>query len=247
MRLRRRAGADDAEGAPAGPAVKLALATVALVLAAAPAAVADQSVVAAPVHMYLPADVTMDQGEPLTFKNQDFDRHDVASQGTANGQRLFSAPVTDMGGEIFVEGSQYLTTGDYPFFCRIHPEMVGTLHVTAAGTPVSRPRDTRAPSLSVRVLDSALGRVQRRRKLRLKVRVDEAATVRLTARARGRKLGSAKFEFNAPGAQKLSLRLTKPGRRLMRNSERLRVSVSVVATDEAGNDSSVIKKKRLRR
>ena len=56
-------------------------AAVAAALAAAPAAGADERVVAAPLSSgYVNPDVTIDQGEKLTFFNPDVAAHDVTSK-----------------------------------------------------------------------------------------------------------------------------------------------------------------------
>ena len=107
-----------------------------VLLAAAPAAHADQAIVAGPNSTYLTTSVSMDQGEPLTFYSFDAPNHDVVSHTKgADGKPLFGTPLIGAGESAFVEGSQFLTAGTYHFFCSIHANMQGNLTVTSAGTP----------------------------------------------------------------------------------------------------------------
>src|SRR5438132_65115 len=117
--------------------VAVALATA---LACPALAWADKTIEAAPPYRFVTTDVTMDQGERLTFHNGDTVTHDVtATQNGSDGQPLFKTPPVDGGKEAFVEGSQYLTAGHYEFICSIHPNMKGMLTVTSNGTPQPRP------------------------------------------------------------------------------------------------------------
>src|SRR5829696_5302604 len=107
---------------------KVATTTAAAMLLAAPAAIADEEIVGSTPNRYSNPQVTIDQGERLTFRNTDIANHDITSEqtGDVNG-RLFATPLVGRGESSFVEGSQYLTTGSYNFFCSIHGEMKGTI------------------------------------------------------------------------------------------------------------------------
>jgi plastocyanin len=119
-------------------------ALVALFTGVTPGALADQEVVAGPgaaTTGYANPKPTMAQGEKLTFTNNDIGiRHDVtAKKEGSDGKPLFKSD-TIGSGSAFVEGSQYLTTGTYDFYCTIHPgTMTGVLTVTSDGTPKPRP------------------------------------------------------------------------------------------------------------
>ena len=136
----------------------------------------------------------MDQGERLTFRNTDVAGHDVTARDPGpDNKPLFATPIIGAGESAFVEGSQYLTPGAYPFLCSIHPQMTGTLTVTGAGTPVPRPApgtpavaDTTRPVTSARVSSRRLRVVRRARAIVATVKVDEAATVTLRAVSRPR-------------------------------------------------------------
>ena len=222
-------------------------------MAAAPAASADQRIVAAPVNQYATPNVTINQGEALFFRNLDLSQHDVvAQQNGPDGKPLFSTPLIGAGAEAAVEGAQSLVAGRYEFFCTIHRNMHGTVSVTSAGSP--RPggsggADAEAPAVQVRILDSSASKVKRTRRLRVRIRTNEAARVELTATTRrGRRpVTVARGSHELPGARSatISLALTRTGRRAVRAGRTLKVAS--VARDRAGNQGSATTQRKLRR
>jgi plastocyanin len=213
----------------------------------APAASADERIQAAPANRYTTPTVTMDQGERLTFQNLDVVGHDVNSNRLGpDGRRLFRTPVIGPGNETFVEGSQYLTAGSYGFYCSLHPEMEGTLNVTGAGTPATRPADTAPPKTSVALRSRRVRSVRRARRLVVRVTVNEAATVALTASARGRTVARGSVSLGGPGSRSRALSLTAAGRRAFRSGRRLAVTISARAVDRAGNARTARARRTLR-
>ncbi len=88
----------------------------------------------------------IDQGEVAQFQVTGSTHNVTAIQAGPDGQALFRSP-TISGGSTGVQGTQYLSAGDYTFFCTVHPTtMQATLHVTANGAPQARP----SAQLSVR-------------------------------------------------------------------------------------------------
>ena len=231
-------------------------------LALAPAAYADQRIQAGPPNRYINPNVTMAQGERLTFANFDIQSHDVTSTSG-----LFSTPLIDAGEEAFVERSQHLTTGQYPFYCSIHLDMRGTITVSSAGTPVPRPgggsggggaggggggaSDRTAPRVSLKVRGTRLGRVRASGRLRVEVKVDEGAKVGLsaTARVRGKNvtLAAGGVELTGAGTRREDLVLTRAGKKALRRARRVSVVVSARAVDGAGNGRTARARARLRR
>jgi len=141
----------------------LVLGTLVCALAWPSAAMADKRIEAGPSNKYTTPEVTIDQGEKLTFVNNDVAGHDVtATDKGPDGKPLFNTPIVNRGESAFVEGSQYLTAGHYAFLCSVHTDMKGTIHVTGNGTPKPRPgqpggpaageKDTQAPTLGVRLV-----------------------------------------------------------------------------------------------
>lgn len=231
-----------------------ALCAVLVAVAALPAtAQADKEVVAAATYRFSTASVTMDQGERLTFRNTDVAGHDVTARDSGTDNKpLFTTPIIGAGETAFVEGSQYLTTGAYPFLCSIHPQMTGTLTVTGAGTPVARPApgtpavaDTTKPGASARVSSRRLRVVRRARAIVATVKVDEAATVTLRAVSRPRVGGPlvtvarGRVKLTAAGSRRVTMNLTAAGRRSVRGRKRLAVLLTARVVDPAGNARSV--------
>jgi|tagenome__1003787_1003787.scaffolds.fasta_scaffold20934406_2 plastocyanin len=222
-------------------------------------AAAEQNVSAAPPNQYVNPDVTIDQGDTVTFTNNDTVQHDVtARQHDSDGKPLFNSALTSTGETKPVNGTEYLTTGDYDFVCSIHPNMVGKLHVTSNGTPKPRPSggggggstggggaDTTKPKVSLRLLDTRLSAVRRRGALRVRVALDEAATVKLTARSGAKTLGTATAKLS--GTKAISLKMTRAGRAFVRRRRTAAVTVTVRAADGAGNAATSSARKTLRR
>src|SRR5207247_4375700 len=135
---------------------------------------ADKEIRAGPVNRFQTPDVTMDQGEKVTFRNLDLNRHNVfATANGPDGKPWFKSATIGQNETALVDGAQNLTTGNYEFICNIHPFMTGTLHVTANGTPQPRPgtggappaADTTPPNVSVRLVSARQASVRRSRAL----------------------------------------------------------------------------------
>lgn len=91
-----------------------------------------------------PTTFTMNQGENPTLQNNGSNPHNVtATQTGPDGKALFRSATIGGGASTAVNGTQYVTSGSYPFLCTIHgSSMSGTLNVSSAGTPRSRPQIT---------------------------------------------------------------------------------------------------------
>lgn len=120
---------------------KIALAMALVTGATAAAALAsDQTIYAAPSDQYLIGDVTIDQGQTVTFTNLDTVAHNVTARRKGpDSKPLFTSVPTGAGSSEPVAGTQYLTTGTYQYVCTFHPWMTGTITVTSSGTPAKRP------------------------------------------------------------------------------------------------------------
>lgn len=93
---------------------------------------------------YNQATFSQPQGVHSTFENEDSGgiagfSHSVISDDSLGAYKLFRSKVIGFGKTTPINGTQYLTAGDYPFHCSVHPDMKATLHVTSGGTPVARP------------------------------------------------------------------------------------------------------------
>jgi plastocyanin len=235
-----------------------AAAGAAVLLGLPASAMADKEIRAGPVNRFQTPDVTMDQGEKVTFRNLDINRHNVfASANGPDGQPWFKSATISQNETALVDGAQYLTTGDYQFICNIHPFMEGTLHVTGNGTPQPRPgaaatptADATAPNVSVRLASARQASVRRNRELNVTVRVDEAATVslRATTVSHGKTvtLGRGKVKFAAEGSRRRALSLTSAGRKALDGRRGVTVKVIARAVDTAGNVGKATRSKRLK-
>jgi plastocyanin len=227
---------------------KVAAATVAALLLAAPAAIADEEIVGATPNRYQNPQVTIDQGERLTFRNTDFANHDVTSKQSG----LFASETIGQGATSFVEGSQYLTTGSYDFFCSIHPQMTGTITVTSAGTPAQRPGaggtppppDTTPPALTLQTPAAKAGALRSGRRLKVDIGTDEAAELTLTVKLGTRVAGRLVEKFETGGSKRVALVLRKKVRRKLRSGSKLRLRLA--GTDTAGNATSTSGTLKLR-
>lgn len=213
---------------------------------------ADKQIEAGPPSRFTTPEVTMDQGERLTFRNGDTISHDVqATQAGPDGKPLFATPIVGAGRSEFVEGSQFLTAGSYPFICSLHNGMRGTLQVTTAGTPQPRPGeeaqpeprpvDRTRPDLAVELVSRTARTARVRGALVVRVELGETSDLRLEAVARPRAGGPLvtiarrSLRDAATGVRRVRLTLTAAGRRSLRRDRPLAVVVDGVATDAAGN------------
>jgi plastocyanin len=237
-------------------------------LALAAAAAYAGTIYAAPPNQFVGGDITIAQGEKVTFTNGDTVTHDVtAATKGGDGNPLFASEKIGAGQSAAVAGAEYLTTGSYGYVCSIHPGMKGTITVSSAGTPAPRPgggsgsgspqpspspspspssADTVAPATSVKVLDTNRSAVRKRRSLQLEVKTNEAATLAITARSGGTTVATGSTRLNKAGTRKVTVKLTKAGLKLVKSSHNVRIAVAVKASDAAGNSSTASASGQLR-
>jgi plastocyanin len=221
--------------------------TLAGALAAPATAAADKEIVATSSTSFATPEVTMDQGEPLNFRNSDLTgtKHDVVAEDIVDGKPLFRSDLIGQG-VSFVEGSQYLTTGTYKFFCSLHSSMTGTLTVSANGTPKPRPGggggggttpppagDTTAPSVSLNVGLLTVSKLKKARKLAAKVTSDEAGKARVTIKYKSRTIGRATANLEADSAKTIRVALGATARKLLKKGRKLTITATV--TDASAN------------
>jgi plastocyanin len=223
-----------------------ALAAGALLLAAAPAS-ADETITAGPgPNTFSQLEWTIDQGEFVTFKNDDKTGavHDV----TSDQKGLFGSETIAGGKSAPVRGAEFLTTGSYGFYCSVHTFMTAKLNVTSAGTPQPRPGttgDTTPAEASIAVADSKIPTVLKRKALRVRAKSSEAAGFVFTAKSG--KTTIATGTASVPGSKTVALKLTAAGRKLLSRAKSAKVAVSANVTDGAGNSSRASASRLLRR
>jgi plastocyanin len=200
-------------------------------------------------------DVTIDQGQTLAFQNSDQTAfHDVtADQSAGAGRALFESDTIDPGKTGPVRGVAFLTTGDYPFHCSIHPFMKGTLHVTANGTPETRtpenpfpnPKDTRPPDARISILDSRISGVLFRSGVRVRLKTDEPARFKLTAKSGKTEIATGTVVVKGK-KRDAKLRLTKKGKQLLFTANSAKLKLVAKVNDAADNRASASATRTLR-
>ena len=245
--------------------MRIAVAVVLILALAAGVAYADQTIYAAPENQFVGGDITIAQGEKVTFTNADVAAHDVTARANGpDGKAWFASALTGPGQSNTVAGTEYLTTGTYNYWCSIHNSMKGNITVSSSGTPAQRPgsggggsgssspppsssqSDTTPPSVTVKLLDTKRSAVRKRRALQLSVTVSEGSVIAFNARSGKTTVASGNQRFETSGTRKVSVKLTKAGLRLVKRSGTVRVTVSAHATDAAGNGATASASGRLR-
>jgi plastocyanin len=174
-----------------------------------------------------------DQGVVVQFQNLGGSHNVTARQAGPDGNALFRSATTSSG-TTPANGTQYLSSGDYAFFCTVHPTtMNGTLRVTGAGAPVPRPQATlslKGKSLSNAIKKGLLVSIN------ASVKIDD---VTLTAKLGKATLGKATVSTTA-GSQTLRVKLSKAGKSKLRSKGK--ATVKVTAEIPFGSPASAKKK-----
>jgi plastocyanin len=172
----------------------------------------------------------IDQGEVAQLQVNGSSHNATARQTGPDGQALFRSP-TISGGTTGVQGTQYLSAGDYTFFCTIHPTtMQATLHVTGAGAPQARP----SAQLSVR--SKKLAKVSKKGvlvALTTSAKVDGASLVAKLGKATIGKIDGLSL---AAGQQFATVKLTKAGKNKLKGKKK--ASITVTATIPFGSPAT---------
>jgi len=180
---------------------------------------ASETIVAGPGESFSQATYNADQGAVVQFQDLGGSHNVTVRQTGPDGKALFRS-ATISGGITGVDGTQYVTTGDYAFFCTVHPTtMNGTLHVTGAGTALPRPQATlslKSKSLSKAIKKGVLVSINTTTKV-------DGAT--LTAKLGKTTIGKATVSL-AAGSQAKLVKLSKAGKSKLRGRETAKVTVT---------------------
>ena len=214
---------------------RAALAGVAVIALAVPTAADAATITAGPGPVsYQNPNIAINAGDAVSFTNLDLTAsHDVtATDAGPNAQPLFASATIGFGSTVPVSGAENLEAGTYDFLCSIHTFMTGTITVRGSGGGGGS-----APSLNLSALDSKLAKVKRAGKLKFQTKLNEAATVRVSASTKqGVKIASGRAKVGK-GSDKLAAKLTAKGKRLVAKAEKLKLQVAAIATDADGNSS----------
>jgi plastocyanin len=165
---------------------------------------------------------TMTQGEKASFNNTGPGiPHNVTANARISRQRLFRSKTITGDASAPVSGTQYLTTGDYTFFCSIHPTMQATLQVTGSGTPVARPK------ISVAILSGQLAKVTNTGKARVRVKaLTKSDNVALKLKLGSKPLASKSNIDLAPGqVRRLTLKLGRRARNRLAGKDQAKLKL----------------------
>lgn len=215
---------------------------------AAPA-LADATITAGPAaNTFANPDVTIDQGQTITFQNSDSTGafHDVtADQSGPGGKPLFESETIEGGKASRVARVEFLTTGDYAYHCSVHSFMTGTIHVTANGRPQTPTpdnpapsSDTRPPRARVAILDTRISGVLEHEGLRVKLTTNEPTRFKLTARS-GRTTIATGVVTVKGLKRRARLTLTKSGRKLLFTANQVKLRVLARVNDASDNRAAV--------
>ncbi len=158
-----------------------------------------------------------DAGTVAQYVNAGGTHNVTATANGPDGKALFRS-ATISGGSTPVNGTQYLAPGSYSFICTIHPTtMTGNL-IVGAGTPQAR------PSVTVKILDTKLKSVLKRKRLKVKLTATGSGNVPFDAFL-GKKAISSRTQVDAPGSTVLKLPLTKKGLKALAKKATAKVTV----------------------
>jgi plastocyanin len=181
---------------------------------------ASDTIVAGPSDSFSAPTYNTDQGEVVPFQNLGGSHNVTARQNGPDGQSLFRTP-TISGGTAATNGTQYLSTGDYPFFCTVHPTtMNGTLHVSTNGAPQPRPSAT----LSIRA--KKIAKALKRGitvALNTSAKIDDVSLVAKLGKAT---IGRASDLSLAQGQVFETIKLSKSGKSKLRKKGSAKVTVT---------------------
>jgi plastocyanin len=181
---------------------------------------ASQTIVGQGDNTFSATTYTTDQGE-VSQLNVTGSTHNVtAHQNGPDGAALFRSP-TISGGAAGVQGTQYLSAGDYTFFCSVHPStMQATLHVTSNGAPQAR------PSATVSVRSKKLAKVSKKGILvaiNSTAKIDGASLVAKLGKAT---IGKVDGLSLAAGQQFATVKLSKSGKNKLKGKKKASVIVT---------------------
>jgi plastocyanin len=192
---------------------------------------ASETIVGGSDNQFSAATYTTDQGEVVQLQVTGSSHNATASGTGPDGKALFRSS-TISGGNTPVNGTQYLTAGDYPFICTVHPTtMQATLHVTGNGTPQPR------PNLTLKLLTTKISKALKKGKLLVGITASSKGdNVSLQAKLGKATLAKADGLTVASGQSSTVLKLTKAGKSKLRG--RAKVTILLQGSVDFGAPSS---------
>jgi plastocyanin len=214
-------------------------------------------------NVFTPADVTIVQGDSVTWSNGGLNQHNVRFDDGS-----FEQPPSPQLAPWSVSRT-FNTPGTFQYYCTAHgmPNGVGMsgkvlVQAPGAAPPAPAPSqsgqpvtaDKTAPAL--KLLGTRRQRVLRQRSVFVLVRVDEPAvvvaraTIAVPDAARTVRANSVKKQVAAGKTTRFGLTFSRPRlsvfRRALRMKPRLKAKVTVIARDSAGNKTTAKRQINLR-
>jgi plastocyanin len=193
---------------------------IAVMVCAGIALAASDTITAGPSESFSQPNYNTDQGVVVQFQDNGGTHNVTARQTGPDGSALFRSP-TISGGSAGVQGTQFLTAGDYAFFCTVHPTtMSGTPHVTSSGAAVAR------PTVAVVVKSKKLAKASKKGilvALTTNSKVDGAS---LTAKLGKTTIGQASGVSLAAGQQFATVKLSKAGKNKLKGKKKATITVT---------------------
>ncbi len=80
---------------------------------------------------FLPNPITINMGDTITWINNDNTIHTVTSgiPNTPNAGEIFDSGLTSLISPTKTFSHKFINAGEFSYFCRLHPMMVGTINV----------------------------------------------------------------------------------------------------------------------
>jgi plastocyanin len=195
-----------------------AVAAIAAMVYAGVALAAGSTIVGLGDNTYDSTTYTINQGDVAQLQVTGSSHNATANQNGPDGKALFRS-ATISGGTTGVDGTQYLSAGNYTFFCTIHPTtMQATLQVTGNGTPQARPSATlsgKKTTVAKAIKKGVLVGVNANTK------IDDAT---LTVKLGKTTVGKATVSL-AAGAQTDRIKLNKAGKSKLRGKSKAKLTV----------------------
>ena len=180
------------------------------------------------------------EGASATFDNDGNNAHTVTADDQGpDGKPLFRTGNIPGGeGPVAVPGTEYLSSGQYPFHCSIHPEMQANLFVfdSPAG-PVPR------PEISLKVKSKKLEKVVKSGKLKVRVTAADPTPADVTLSAKkGTKGITKRASVDVPGGGAKTAKLKLKKSAVEKLAELEKAKVKVTAEVDFGSPAKASKK-----
>ena len=171
-----------------------------------------------------------------------FDIGKTASYGSSTPTQILGAAT---GATAFSASVSGLPTQSVLHYRAVVESDFGTI---VGADKTFKTKDVTRPKLTLKVLTKRVRQLLRSHRLELRLRASEAARVKVAGkRSRKRTIARGSVRFRKAGTMRVSLKVSGRTRRALRHKRKLRIVVTAVGRDTAGNKTTATVRKRLRR